>query len=392
MGRGQRRHLIAGIAISSVMFAACAASGDEGAIDEARTALDETVAFATKDWDTDWANATIDLDELLLGIGATEPRDAIAPIDEPKYETPDDAADWLSDREPGALVQVNGDVRFFPLSIMTRHEIVNDEIGGVPVAVTYCPLCNTALSFDRRVDGAVLRFGVSGLLRNSDLVMWDDRTVSLWQQITGEALVGAHAGTRLQPISTAIVRFGDFRSGFPGGRSLTRDTGFEITYGANRYVDYSDRFAPMIPVEGERDNRFPALERVVGVSVGGAEKAYPFSVLRAHQVVNDVVGGIPVAVLWGSPDTADALDAKLVADGDAIGTAIAFDPTVDDRVLTLSADGDTFSDAETNSTWTILGQAVSGPLAGTQLETVTHRNEFWFAWTAFFPDAAVYGS
>ena len=83
MGRGQRRHLIAGIAISSVMFAACAASGDEGAIDEARTALDETVAFATKDWDTDWANATIDLDELLLGIGATEPRDAIAPIDEP---------------------------------------------------------------------------------------------------------------------------------------------------------------------------------------------------------------------------------------------------------------------------------------------------------------------
>lgn len=93
---------------------------------------------------------------------------------------------WLEDREPGALVQFNDEVRFYPLSILTRHEIVNDRYGDVPVAVTFCPLCNTALTFDRRVDGEVLRFGVSGLLRKSDLVMWDDATTSLWQQITGE--------------------------------------------------------------------------------------------------------------------------------------------------------------------------------------------------------------
>ena len=103
-----------------------------------------------------------------------------------------------------------------PLSILHRHEIVNDQIAGVPIAMTYCPLCNTALAFDRRLDGVVLRMGVSGLLRNSDLVMWDDQSVSLWQQITGEAIVGAATGARLTPISTAIVSFRRFRRSVPG--------------------------------------------------------------------------------------------------------------------------------------------------------------------------------
>ncbi|NIR40918.1 MAG: DUF3179 domain-containing protein, partial [Actinobacteria bacterium] len=102
--------------------------------------------------------------------------------------------------EPGVLVEVGSTARFYPLRILTRHEIVNDAVGGRPVVVTYCPLCNTALAFDPTVDGTVLRFGVSGLLRNSDLVMWDDATESLWQQITGEAIVGALTGTRLEPV------------------------------------------------------------------------------------------------------------------------------------------------------------------------------------------------
>jgi hypothetical protein len=359
-------------------------------VESAPTGLDPTVARATEPWPTDWSNATIDLDSLLLGIGRTDPRDAIPPIDSPNYESPDAASEWLDDREPGALVRVGEDVRFYPLSIMTRHEIVNDEIGAIPVAVTYCPLCNTALAFDRRVDDEVLRFGVSGLLRNSDLVMWDDKTTSLWQQITGEGIVGDFAGTVLEPLSTAIVSFGDFRANFPDGQSLSRDTGFPISYGINPYQGYSSLDAPFIPVDGADDTRFPGLERVVGVSVGGVDKAYPFSLLSETGVANDTIGDVPVVVLWGSPDTADALDATVIAESAAIGTAVAFDPVIEGRRLTFAAEGNGFVDAETGSTWNIVGQATAGPLAGSQLATVTHRNEFWFAWTAFFPEAEVY--
>ena len=381
------------LAVGLVVVAAASACSSGPTVDElaeARKALEPTLAFVSEDWPTDWTNRTVDLDELILGVSATQPRDAIPPIDEPVYESVSEAAGWLEDGQPGALVQIDGEARFYPLAIMTRHEIVNDDIAGVPVAITYCPLCNTALAFDRRVGGDTLRFGVSGILRNSDLVMWDDRTVSLWQQITGEAIVGDYAGSELSPLSTAIVGFGDFAENFPGGLSLSRDTGFDVDYGINRYELYSSRITPLFPVEGERDSRFPALERVVGVSVGEAHKAYPFSMLSSVGAVNDTVGETPVAVLWGSSDTLDPLNETDISASDTIGTAVAFDPVVDETRLTFDPRDEGFVDRQTGSTWTVLGRSTDGPLAGTQLEVVQHRNEFWFAWTAFFPDGDVY--
>lgn len=368
---------------------ATSADGGLVAVDgDPKAALTDDVRDATQPWDTDWSRRTVDPGEFLAGIPGTDPRDRIPPIDTPRFE-PIEAADWLDEREPGALVQFNDEVRFYPLSILTRHEIVNDRYGDVPVAVTFCPLCNTALSFDRRVDGEVLRFGVSGLLRNSDLVMWDDQTTSLWQQITGEAVVGERAGTQLEIISTAIVSYGEAREGFPDALSLARDTGFGINYGANPYTSYSSSGQPFL-FDGEPDPRFPALSRVVGVTVGDTDKAYPFEVISEERAVNDVVGQTLVAVLWGG-DTADALDSASIAAGDAIGTGIAYERTVDDQVLTFASAGDDrFTDEETSSTWNLLGQAVDGPLAGEQLETVLHRNEFWFAWASFFPDGVVY--
>ncbi len=364
---------------------------DEGVTlvaDDPRSALQDLAFQVTGDWTTDWTRQTIDLGDLQVGIPSNDPRDRIPPIDDPKFE-PIAAATWLDEREPGALVRHEGEVRFYPLSILTRHEIVNDRFGDVPVIVTYCPLCNTAISFDGRVGGEVLRFGVSGLLRNSDLVMWDDRTLTLWQQLTGEAIVGELAGTRLDLISTSIVSYAEARDAFPEALSLARDTGFPITYGANPYVEYSSSPQPFL-FDGEPDPRYPALSRVVGVSVDEVNKAYPFESVSATGAVNDVVAGVPVAVLWGG-DTADALDSGTIADAEAIGTAVAYDRRVGDQTLTFTAAGDDgFTDAETSSTWNLLGQAVDGPLAGEQLDTVIHRNEFWFAWAAFFPQADVY--
>ena len=353
------------------------------------TVLSEAISQATEPWPTDWTKRTVGLDEFQLGIGALDPRDRIPPIDEPVFEAIA-SADWLDPREPGALVQFGDETRFYPLSILTRHEIVNDRFGEVPVVVTFCPLCNTAISFDARVDGQTLRFGVSGLLRNSDLVMWDDATTSLWQQITGEAVVGEFAGTQLELIPTSIVSYGDVLENFPDAMSLSRDTGFNIEYGANPYRAYSSSTSPFL-FEGEPDPRFPALSRVVGVTLDGIEKAYPFSVLHDQPAINDEVAETPIVVLWGG-DTADALDAASIADGEAIGSGIAYDRRVGDQTLTFSATADDlFTDDETGSSWTLLGVAIDGPLEGERLSTVTHRNEFWFAWAAFFPDAPVAG-
>jgi hypothetical protein len=351
--------------------------------------LSLAISQATEPWPTDWTKRTVVLDEFQLGIPAIDPRDRIPPIDDPVFESIT-SADWLDDREPGALVRFGDEARFYPLSILTRHEIVNDQFGDVPVVVTFCPLCNTAISFDARVDGQRLRFGVSGLLRNSDLVMWDDATTSLWQQITGEAVVGDFAGTQLELIPTSIVSYGDVLDNFPDAVSLSRDTGFNIEYGANPYTAYSSGSSPFL-FDGEPDPRFPALSRVVGVTIDGNEKAFPFSVLREQPAINDELADTPIVVLWGG-DTADALDAAAIADGAAIGSGIAYDRRVGDQVLTFSAgEDDLFADDQTGSTWTLLGVAIDGPLKGEQLSTVTHRNEFWFAWAAFFPDAPVSG-
>ena len=353
--------------------------------------LPSRLVAVTGRWSTDFTKASIDLDELLVGIAAADPRDLIPPLDDPKFDDIAGGEAWLEDQEPGVLVVFGDEDRFYPLAILTRHEIVNDRFGSQPVVITYCPLCNTALAFDPTVDGNVLRFGVSGLLRNSDLVMWDDRTESLWQQISGEAIVGALTGTRLQTIGSAIVRWADFRTTHPDGLVLSRDTGYSIAYGANPYVGYSSRTQPYPLFRGDIDDSHPALERVVGVSVGGSDKAYPFSRLSRARAVNDSLNGIPVAVLWGAPDTSDALDSFDVALGAGIGTGIAFFATVDGQALEFTpTDDDRFIDSNTGSTWTLLGEAIDGPLEGSRLELAPHRNEFWFAWQAFFPDALVW--
>jgi len=213
-------------------------------------------------WATDWGRRTVDLDEIIAGIPSSDPRDVIPPLDSPAYESVAAAAEWLEGREPGVLLEIGDDVRFFPLRIMTFHEIVNDTIAGRPVVVTFCPLCNTAVVFDPTVQGDVLRLGVSGLLRFSDLVMWDSTTETLWQQITGEAIVGELAGTQLELLPSAVIGWDEFRTSFPEGQVLSRQTGFERSYGRNPYVGYSSSSRPFL-FDGELDDRFPALERVV---------------------------------------------------------------------------------------------------------------------------------
>ena len=342
--------------------------------------------MAVASWPTDWSRTTIDTEELGLGIPTVDPRDLIRPLDRPVFVDAEAAREWLSEADPGMLVRIGDDARFYPLRVLTRHEIVNDRFGDRPVLVTYCPLCNTAVAFDPVApDGSHLRFGVSGLLRHSDLVMWDLETTSLWQQVTGEPIVGAYSGGPALPyLPSAIVAFSEFAASHPQGCVLGPDQEFGISYGVNPYIGYSSSSRPFL-FSGELDDSLPALSRVVGVTVNNEYRAYSFDDLATLRVINDTLDEVPIAVMWGAPHTADALDDTIIANGRPIGTGVAFVAVSPQGPLTFVPAGDDyFEDRETNSTWNLLGQAVDGPLAGAQLEFAPHRNEFWFAWHAFF--------
>jgi hypothetical protein len=340
----------------------------------------------TASWGTNWNKHTIAYDELLSG---GPPRDGIPSIDDPQFIASSEASDWLADNEPVIALDINGDARAYPLQILTWHEIVNDTVGGEPVIVTFCPLCNAALVFQRTLDGEVYEFGTSGLLRNSDLVMYDRTTESLWQQFTGEAIVGDLTGATLEFIPSSIVSFADFRETYPEGVILSRETGYNRRYGENPYVGYDTIGQNPFLFDGPVDERLPAMERVVAVTLDGKDVGYPYSVLREVRVVNDEIGDREIAVFFNS-GTSSALGARRIAEAADVGAAGVFDRRHNGETLTFVADGDRIVDEETGSEWNILGVAVSGPLEGEALEPIVHGNHFWFSWAAFKPDTRIF--
>jgi len=341
-------------------------------------------------WGTNWGVRTIELAELASG---GPPRDGIPSIDAPRFLTvaETEALGLYQDNSPVIQFALEEDVRAYPLAILTWHEIVNDVVGGVPVAVTFCPLCNSAITFDRRVGGRTLEFGTSGLLRNSDLVMYDRTTESLWQQIGGRAIVGDMVGAELDVYPSPIVSWAQFRTAFPDGLVLSQETGFVRDYGRNPYRGYDDiRNTPFL-YRGQLDERLSPFERVVTLERHDQIVAYPFPLLEEVRVVADDLGGEPIVVFW-TPGASSALDARVIDEGREVGATGVFQRTVDGRTLEFDANPDddqTFLDRETGSVWNVFGEAVSGPLAGSELRPVPHGNHFWFAWAAFQPDTIV---
>jgi hypothetical protein len=271
---------------------------------------------------------------------------------------------------------------------MIWHEIVNDTIGGTPVAVTYCPLCNSALAYDRRVDGRVLDFGTSGMLFNSSLVMYDRQTESLWSHFTGEAVVGFLTGTRLDVLPVATVSWADWRAANPEGMVLSRETGHDRDYGVNPYPGYDDVTGSPFLFDGEADGRLAAMERIIGLRTDTEAVAVRLDAVTDDGVATFDLDGRPV-VVWLRPGTASALEGGAVDSGRDVGASGAFRPAADGRTLTFARSADGFVDDQTGSTWNVFGEAVDGPLTGTRLRPVTHVDTFWFAWAAFRPDSRI---
>lgn len=349
---------------------------------------------------TDFCQHNIDYADVLSGgpppngippVGFPAQDHLVAPaLPDPQFETIDSASTWLQPQSPVVALSLDGEARAYPLAILIWHEIVNDVIGETPVVVTFCPLCNSSIAFDRRVDGETLFFGTTGNLRNSDLIMWDDKTQSWWQQFTGEGIVGVYTSTLLTMLPSQVVGFGQFKEQYPQGQVLSRDTGSSRSYGSNPYTFYDSTEQPFL-YTGELDARLPATARVLAGVVAGQPIAYPFEALQAEFAMNDTVGGEDVVALWQG-GVASALDTDQIDDGRDIGTAALFSRVVDGQTLTFIADEKgLIRDEQTGSVWNAFGTATEGALKGSQLQQLVAAPHFWFAWAAFQPETAVYG-
>ncbi|MCH7892226.1 MAG: DUF3179 domain-containing protein, partial [Gemmatimonadetes bacterium] len=301
---------------------------------------------------------------------------SIRPIDDPMFVTAEEAEPEMLPTEFVIGLDVGGETKAYPVNVLSRHEIVNDEIGGTPVAVTFCPLCYTGLVFDRRVEGEELTFGVSGQLIMNNLVMWDRQTESLWLQITGEGIEGANKGQTLARVAHTQTTWEAWRDAHPETLVLDKRGG----YGGDAYGGYYDDGRKGVLGESHEDDRLPPKDLVVGYIAGSNAKGYPFRTLVETPVINDEFEGDEIVVLFD----------------DRSQTGQIFRREVDGRTLTFSLLERTrsdivLSDFETGTTWSgITGEALSGPLSGERLDSRPSFYAFWFAWSDFFLEAELY--
>ena len=360
----------------------------------------EAPAALRAQFDTDFSRRVISFDEILSG---GPPKDGIPSIDNPQFVSVEKAGERLSSREPVIAVRNNETTKLYPLQILTYHEIVNDEIGGLPVAVTYCPLCNTGIVFYREAtvpraargeaggDTLVLDFGTTGRLRFSNLLMYDRQTESWWQQATGDAVMGLFTGEALDIYPAVTLSWGEAARTYPDARVLSQETGYDRPYGRNPYAGY-DKGSPWAYRGPAPPDERDLMDRVVVVSYRGDSELYPYTQLEEERVIRDTLGGRPVVVFW-HPGTASALDTADIARGRDVGTVNAFSP-----VLTIPGKGRTelefrvrrgnIVDRGTRSVWNAAGRAVSGPLEGFELDPIPATDHFWFSAWAFADDSA----
>jgi len=236
----------------------------------------------------DVGNALIPSSKILSGGPG---KDGIPAIDHPKF-IPADAVRFLQDREMIVSLTVGDDTRGYPVRVLNWHEIVNDRIGDFPFVVTYCPLCGTAMVFDRRYGASTLSFGVSGLLYNSNVLLYDRESESLWSQLAVKAVAGPMAGTPLKWIPSEMMDWRAWKNRYPHGMVLSQDTGFDRDYRRSPYADYSRSSNTLFPVPFKR-REFKKKDWVV---VGNATKAYLMEALSGEGRLLDTIGGRRVAV------------------------------------------------------------------------------------------------
>ncbi|WP_108815960.1 DUF3179 domain-containing protein [Loktanella sp. Alg231-35] len=275
--------------------------------------------FWTSEWpNTDFENTSVENWVEIMSGGP--PKDGIPALDDPEFISVADKPDLLP-REPVITLEIEGEVpRAYPIRYLTWHEIVNDVVGDIPVAVTFCPLCNSGITFDRRLDQGTLSFGVSGKLRNSDMVMFDRETESWWQQAIGEAIVGDLTGTELVSLPSWMESWSSFAERNPDGLVMAQPA-FRRQYGANPYVRYDSSNRPFLYSGEMPPHDIPALARVVRVG----DAAWPLTRLSEAGELTEA----GVTFTWGEGQ-ASALDAARIGAGKEVGNVRVRDASGND--------------------------------------------------------------
>jgi hypothetical protein len=279
----------------------------------------------------------------------------------------------LDDNKLGIAVEKDGSWRFYPFQILVWHEIVNDNFNGEPILVTYCPLCGTGIVFKPVVEGKVVEFGTSGRLYNSNLVMYDRETDTLWSQQGGKAIVGKLTGEELEVRPADNVFWKEFKQAHPEAEVLSRDTGELRDYTSDPYGDYYSSRSIYFPVENSDDRTHPKTV-VYGLKVGDKAKAYDEAALKRAKLLNDNFADTGILIVI-EPNTQ---------------AARFFNRNVDDRLLTFEISDGSVLDKETGSGWNYDGYSTSGPMESGQLERLNPEFGFWFSWVAFNPETELY--
>ncbi len=263
-------------------------------------------------WRSEWPNTDFEqtsVESWVEILSGGPPKDGIPALDNPAFVSVAEKS-GLTPREPVITLEIEGAApRAYPIRYLTWHEIVNDEVAGIPVAVTFCPLCNSGITFDRRTDAGVLSFGVSGKLRNSDMVMYDRETESWWQQAVGQAIVGALTGTELATLPTWMESWERFATRNPDGVVMA-EPGFPRSYGTNPYTSYDSSARPFLYSGEMPPHDIPPLVRVVRVG----DKAWPLTRLAETGAITEA----GVTLTWDEGQ-ASALDTRQIGAGKEVG-------------------------------------------------------------------------
>ena len=365
-----------------------------------------------------------------LGFSGDWKGAAKASRQEPIFVPQNVAKQWIGEDEPIAVLSIGDETKAYPIQILTWHEIINDTIGGRPVTVSFCPLCNSTIAFDRRIplsqaaldnlltinpdvelsdpskeflakykdlgedaDSIVklaeVTFGVSGMLYNSNLLMFDTVSSTLWSQILAQGNVGTLTNTQLLRIPTQILSFSELQESFPKALVLSRDTGHSRRYGSNPYVGYDLVDSRPFLFDKLVDDRMLAKTRIVSVEIADEAVAYKYETLAENNLVNDLIADKPIVVFWQA-GLNSALDASQIKNSKDVGEVGVFSRELNGKVLEFEYKNNVFKDKQTGSTWNILGQAIDGELKGSNLDPIIHDNTLWFAWAAFKPETRVY--
>jgi hypothetical protein len=322
--------------------------------------------------ETDGIKHSIDLDLVIVG----NPRkDGIPAIDDPSYESVRAADVYLDDNGYGLMVEVGGRNRFYPYQILVWHEIVNDTLGGLDLAVTYCPLCFTGVAYEREIGDVLYDFGVSGKLYDNNLLMYDRQTDSYWSQALGEAVVGEMTGTELVRYGTLSMTWMSFKSEYPSGSVLSRDTGFsrdytQDPYGPRGYYTSADILFPL----SHEDDRLFSKEIVFGYQSDNAQMAFPSDSVKNVGFLQETVGDREILVFW---------DPNLEA-------VRGYSRVVGSSALDFEMLEDRLKDTQSGSLWNFDGEAVGGKYLGDELEALILEQAFWFSWVASHPETEVY--